>query len=460
VNGLLRNRAAWLFAMLLVVAALVAAGCGGDDEDSGGGGSETSATDTGSETSTAAATAEKVDLANCSEVFGSGQFTIVSDLPLQGSSRLQTEQMVEGIKYVLEQREYKAGAYTVQYQSCDDATAQAAKWDSAVCSANANAYARNETVIGVIGTFNSGCAAIIIPILGRAPNGPIGMVSPANTYVGLTHTGPGLEEGEPDKFYPTGTRNYARVVAADDFQGAADALLAQKLGVKSVYILNDKESYGLGVARQFERAIKKLGIKVAGFDAWDAKASSYESLFQKVKASGADAVFLGGLIDENGGQVIKDKVSVLGDNTKVKLIAPDGFTTTATLVGEGSAGPAGEGMYLSVAGVPPDSLEGAGKEFIDGFKEAQGLDAVEPYTAYAAQALEVLLTAIEGSDGTRADVASKLFGIQISGGILGDFTINENGDSDQNPVTIFKATGGKLVTDDVIVPPADLVTAE
>jgi branched-chain amino acid transport system substrate-binding protein len=452
------SRAGWLLALLLL-AVLVAAGCGGDDDDSSSSeaGGDTS---TASETSGGGETAAPLSLANCDDPDGSGQFTIASDLPLQGSSRLQTTQMVEAIRYVLKQADYKAGDYTVQYQSCDDATSQAGKWDSAVCSANAAAYAADKNVIGVVGTFNSGCAGIIIPVLNEAPDGPVGMVSPANTYVGLTHTGPGLEEGEPDKYYPSGTRNYTRIVAADDFQGAADALLAQELGVKNVYILNDKESYGLGVARQFERAAKKLGIKIAGFDAWDPKASSYESLFQKVKATGADGVFLGGLIDENGGQVIKDKVSVLGDNTKVKLIGPDGFTTTATLTGEGSAGPAAEGMYLSVAGFPPEQLTGAGKEFIDGFKADQGLDAVEPYTAYAAQAVQVLLEAIAKSDGTRADVTSKLFDTEITGGILGDITIDENGDSNNNPVTVFVAEGGKLVTHKVITPPTELVTEE
>ena len=146
----------------------------------------------------------------------------------------------------------------IGYQSCDDATAQAGKWDSAKCSANGNAYARNKDVIGVIGTFNSGCAEIIVPILNRAPGGPVGMVSPANTYTGLTATGPGTAAGEPGKYYPTGKRNYARVVAQDQYQGAADAILAQRLGVKKVYILNDKEAYGLGVASNVRHAAQKL----------------------------------------------------------------------------------------------------------------------------------------------------------------------------------------------------------
>ena len=98
--------------------------------------------------------------------------------------------MTKAIQFILAGAGWKAGKWSLGYQSCDDATAQAGKWDSAKCSANGNAYARNKDVIGVLGTFNSGCAEIIVPILNRAPGGPIGMISPANTYTGLTAKAP------------------------------------------------------------------------------------------------------------------------------------------------------------------------------------------------------------------------------------------------------------------------------
>src|SRR5207244_10677552 len=126
--------------------------------------------------------------------------------------------MTKAIKFVLKQHNFKAGSYNIGYQSCDDSTAQAGKWDSGKCSANGHAYANNKKVIGVIGTFNSGCAEIIIPILNRAADGPVGMVSPANTYVGPPHGGPGTAAGAPHKHYQNGHRNYIRNVAADDDQ--------------------------------------------------------------------------------------------------------------------------------------------------------------------------------------------------------------------------------------------------
>src|ERR671926_1063439 len=268
--------------------------------------------------------------------------------------------MTAAIKFILKQRGFKAGKYKIGYQSCDDSTAQAGKWESSKCSANANAYAQNKSVIGVIGTFNSGCAEIEIPILNRAPDGPVGMISPANTYVGLTHGGPGTAAGEPDKYYPTGKRNYARVVAADDFQGAADAVLAKQLKIKKIFILNDKQAYGLGVATDYRNSLNKLGIKVAGFSAWNSKASSYTGLATQIKQKGADAVFLGGLICENGGKLIKDLKSVLGNS--VTLIAPDGFTPISAVVS--GAGNTSEGMYVSVAGQPNEKLGPKGQKFV------------------------------------------------------------------------------------------------
>ena len=447
----MRKRGLLALSVLLVASlALVAAGCGGDDNESGGGGGSIQALPSSSCTGI--------------EYKGDGDpdYLIVSDLPLQGSSRTQTTQIVGAIRYLLDKQGWKAGDHKIAYQSCDDATAQAGKWDSGKCSQNANAYAANDKVIGVIGTFNSGFAAIIIPVLNQAPDGGIPMVSPANTYPCLTVNLPGgCDSTEPDKYYPSGTRNYARVVPHDAYQGAAVAEFMKEEGVKSVYVLNDKEAYGLGVATNLRNAAEHLGIKIAGFEAWDPKASSYEGLFRKIGGTGADAVFLGGLIDENGAKVIKDKVAVLGKNDgKVKLFAPDGFTTQQTI---DEAGTAAAGMYMSVAGVPIDEFKGKGAEFAKAFKPTLGGKEIDPYAIYGAQAAQVMLDAIAASDGSRADVIAKLFQTKVNNGYLGSFDINENGDPSgaQGAVvgfTIYKATD-KLETDKTISPKPEDVDA-
>jgi len=383
----------------------------------------------------------------------SGNLLIASDLPLQGSGRTQTLQMTRAIKFIFQQHNWKAGKYTLAYQSCDDSTAQAGKWDSGKASANANAYAQDSSVAGVIGTFNSGAAEIIVPVLNRAPNGPLAMISPANTYVGLTHGGPGTAAGEPGKYYPTGKRNYARVVAADDFQGAADAILAKSIGVKKVFILNDKEAYGLGVATNFKNAALKLGLKVAGFTAWDGKASSYEALAVKVKSSGAQGVFVGGLVCENGGKLIKD---LAAGAPKAKIMLPDGFTPVSAVVQ--GAGRAAEGATVSVAGLPNSSLKGAGAKFVKDFTKADKRPP-DPYSVYAAQAAAAMVAAIAASNGTRSDITKHVFSLNLKNSILGNLRFNANGDVTANPVTIYKIKSGKSTTLKVIVPPNKLVKA-
>ena len=134
---------------------------------------------------------------------GTPDYIVASDLPLQGAIRHQTVQISRAILWELAQKGYKAGTLKIGYQSCDDSTAQTGGWDTAKCATNAHLYASNRSVIGVVGTFNSGCAKIEVPILNRA--GPLPMVSPANTNPGLTKH---WEAGEPQKYYPTGVRNY------------------------------------------------------------------------------------------------------------------------------------------------------------------------------------------------------------------------------------------------------------
>ena len=459
-----KKRGLWgLLALLVAALALAAAGCGGDDDEgSGGDGATTEASGGGGGDGGAI---EALPSSSCTAIEYEGEgdpdVLVASDFPLQGSSRTQTIQIVEAIRYLLEKQNWKAGDHNVAFQSCDDATAQAGKWDSGKCSTNAQAYASNEKVVGVIGTFNSGCAAIEIPVLNQAPGGGVAMLSPANTYLCLTEGGPGCDATEPDKYYPTGSRNYARVVPHDAYQGAALAEFMQEQGVKKLYILNDKEAYGLGIATNLRGAAEHLGIEIAGFDAWDPKASSYEALFRKIGQSGADAVFLGGLIDENGAQLIKDKVAVLGPNDgDVQLYAPDGFTTQQTI---DEAGEAVQGMWMSVAGVPIDQFEGAGAEFAEELKPRLGGKDIDPYAIYGGQAAQIMIDAIAASDGSRAGVIEQMFNTKVENGLLGSFEINENGDPSgaEGAVvgfTIYKATD-KLETEKTVSPKPENVDA-
>ncbi len=355
------------FAVLLAAVgalALVAAGCGGKKSSSGGGGGGN-------------VTALPASSCNAMQYKGDGDpdYLIASDLPLIGGSREQTVQMNKAIAYVLQQQNWKAGKYKIAFQPCNDASAQLAKWDPTKCSANAHAYVGNKSLIGVIGTFNSGCAAIEIPVLNKAPGGGLQLLSPANTYGCLTEPCAGPE---PEKYYPSGKRTYARVAPSDPNQGAVDAKFMKDKGATSVYILNDKEAYGLGVAKNFKGAAQSLGMKVLGFSAYDPKAPNYQALFTQIKNKNPDSVFIGGLIDENSGQLINDKVSVLGDNTKVKLMLPDGFTTDSVFQRSQGGTPEANGAYFSVAGVGIDKYKGAAQTFINGFKSQRCCSTQSP----------------------------------------------------------------------------------
>jgi branched-chain amino acid transport system substrate-binding protein len=395
----------------------------------------------------------------CSPVYYDGRhlprYLIASDLPVQafGGGSAQTVQMSDAIRYLLAAQGFRAGGYSIGYQSCDDSSIAAGAWTPATCARNAHAFAAATRLLGVIGPFNSGCAKVEIPILDRTATGPLALISPTATYVGLTHSGPGTQRGEPGRYYPAGVRNFVRVVAADDVQGAADAIVAKRLGVKSLYLLDDASSYGLGVAASVGSAAQKLGLTIAGSSHWDTnKPSTLPALAAKVKQSGADGVFLGGTIDERGSALIQHLRAALGSGAKI--VTPDGFTPFDALLRVGATA---EGVTVSVAEPAPGNLPARGGLFADSFGKVVGSET-EPYSLGAAQAAETLLGAVAASDGTRASVNAKLRNTPNQNGILGSFRFDTNGDTTLGIVTIFRVEKGKVVVYDVVVPPRSLVT--
>src|SRR3990170_1150218 len=241
-------RVRWLavFACLLGAFALGMTACGDDEEEGGGGGG--------------------------AEGGGGETVNVYSSLPLQGASRPQTTAMVDGIKLALEQAGGKAGETTVKYTSLDDSTAQAGSWTPEAVQANAQKVAQDDAAVAYIGEFNSGGSAVSIPILNEVP---IAQVSPANTAVGLTSDEPGADKGEPDKYYPTGERHYLRIVPKDTIQGAALATVMDEDGCRTAGILNDKEVYGAGLARNIESSAEELGLDVATNEGIDPKAPNF-----------------------------------------------------------------------------------------------------------------------------------------------------------------------------------------
>jgi branched-chain amino acid transport system substrate-binding protein len=399
--------------------------------------------------------------AECGEVqysgSGSAEKLIVSDLPLQGDSAERSKQQNDAIVQELERRGWQAGPnIQVAFQPCDDSLASTGEWDEATCKSNARTYASNPDVIGVIGTYNSGCAAIEIPVLNQAPGGGLAMVSPGNTLVCLTETASTCEPNEPDVYYPTGKRNYARVVPNDAVQGSGMASFAYDEGVRRPFVLiaaDDPTSEGQGMT--FANAGKSLGMEITGIEHFDPEAKSYTGLMRKAQAAGADAVFLGTILELGGAQLIKDKVAVLGPNVgAVKLLAPDGFAQQSTI---DEAGPSSAGMFVSVPGREPSTLTGAGSAFVAELQARVGDNPIETFAPYAGEAAEVLLDAIQkGQD--RAGTIDALFQTQIKDGIIGSFSITPSGDPTPPPISISKA-GDTFELAKTVVPPPQLITA-
>jgi branched-chain amino acid transport system substrate-binding protein len=338
---------------------------------------------------------------------GGKTLTISTDLPMQGVSHDASQSTIDAINLYLDQVNHKAGNFTIALKNYDDSTAAKGAWDDAKCSTNASAHVANTSEVAMMGTYNSGCAQLEIPVLNQDPSGPMLMVSHANTNPGLTKT---WAPGDPDKYYPTGKRNYARVITTDDYQGQAAAqFAAQDLHVKRCFVMNDNQVYGQGVARAFVDAAKKQGITILGNKAWDAKQPSYASIFQGAKSQNPDCVYLAGIYDENGGQVVKDKVAVLGDNTKVKLMGPDGFTGYPTSLDKQAES---QGMYMTFAGLSTEQLVkggGAAATLINAYKAKYGKAPATNYALYGVAAVQVILAAIAKSDGTRKSITDAVF---------------------------------------------------
>jgi branched-chain amino acid transport system substrate-binding protein len=346
--------------------------------------------------------------------------------------------------------------------TASSASAETFTFEEARCERNAMALVANPAILGVVGTFNSGCAAIEIPILNAAPGGGLAMVSPSNTAPCLTMAAPGCPDDEPARFYPTGYRNYARVLANDLFQSAALAELAVALGVKKIFVVEDMSGYGTPLSQGFLKAAAFLELEIAGSASFDVEAANYVDLMKQVKASGADALFLASFLDERGDQLIQDKVTVLGPNDgAVKLIVPDGFASPDAIdfIGEAIVG-----AYATTQGVSPEGLGADGMAFVAEFETLLG-EPVELYTVPGLQAARVLLDAIAASDGTRAGVIAKLFATHVESGVLGAFTFGPTGD----PIpgegglitghTVLRFTADEMQFERVIVPAAATVDA-
>jgi len=407
---------------LCLVAALAFAACG-DEEEEGGGGAQG-----GGE--------------------GGGEVaTVYSSLPLQGASRTQTTALVNGMKLALEQAGGRAGNIRVTYRSLDDSTAQAGSWTPEATQANARRAAQDETTAVYIGEFNSGASAISMPILNEAG---IPQISPANTAVGLTSDEPGAERGEPEKYYPTGERHYVRIVPKDTIQGAALVTLMREDGCQNVQLLNDREVYGAGLARNIEIAAEEQGLNITSNEAIDKNAANYRSLAERAAAANADCMVFAGITANNGVQVYQDFARALPD---AKLYGPDGVAESSFAdPDEGGLPPAiARRVKVTVATLSPDEYPPEGQEFFREFERKYNEPNPDPYAIYGYEAMRLALDAISRAGSTdRAAIREALFGTRDRQSVLGTYSIDENGDTTLTDYGVYRIEDGELAFDQTV----------
>jgi branched-chain amino acid transport system substrate-binding protein len=414
----------WLAATGCLIGALAmgVAACG--DDDGGGGGGDSGSSSGGGKT-----------------------LTVYSSLPLQGASRPQTTALVNGIKLALDQAGGKAGDFTIKYQSLDDSTAQAGSWTPEATQSNARKAAQDDSAAVYIGEFNSGASAVSIPILNEAG---VPQISPANTAVGLTSDEPGANPGEPEKYYPAQTRTYTRIVPKDTIQGAALATLMKEDGCTKVFMTNDKEVYGAGLAKNIQLAAEANQLDIVANEPIDKNAPNYRSLASKAKGQGADCFIYSGITANNAVQLYKDFSAALPD---AKLYGPDGVAESGFSDPKEGGIPAdvASKVKVTVATLSPDEYPPEGQEFFKQYTEKYGEQNPDPYAIYGYEAMRLALDAIQRSgDGSKENIIKALFETKDRDSVLGTYSIDENGDTTLTDYGVYTIDGGTLKFDSTI----------
>jgi len=370
--------------------------------------------------------------------------SVYSSVPLHGASRLNAQAVVNGENLALSQIHYRLGRYRIVFKSLDDSTAQRSEWDPGQTTINAKLAAQDPTTIGYIGEFNSGASAISIPILNRLQ---IPQVSPTSTAVGLTSNGPGSAPGEPEKYYPTGIRTFARVVPSDAVQGQAQVRMQESEGCTKTYVLDDGEVDGHDGATSFGLAAQHSPIKVVGNDTFDPKASDYSSLAKTIASTGANCVFISAITESNAVTVTKQIAAAL---PHVRLFGSAGVAeSTFTDASQGGIpGTLDARVLISVPTLDLSAYPESAQAFYSAYTRTYG--PPQPYAIYGYEAMSLMLSAIaRGTDGgrgpaLRSKVVHELFATHERHSVLGTYSIEPDGDTSLRRFGAYRIVGGRL----------------
>jgi branched-chain amino acid transport system substrate-binding protein len=368
-----------------------------------------------------------------------GVMKIVTSWPMQGAMIPEGTAMKQAVDLAVRHYGGEVAGYKIEVTNMDDASPTTGSWDGTVEAEIAQKAVADADVMVYLATYNSGAAKVSMPITNKAG---LVQITPANTYPGLTKAGFG--PGEPGIYRPSGKVNYFRAHPADDIQGAAGAAWAKCLGFKKIYVLDDRQLYGKGIADVFAARARKLGLEIVGHDGVESVDIDFRALLTKVRASGADLVYGGFVIDSGGVQIIQ-QMRALGLFQRAKFMGPDGLYSPG-LIEQATPAAVNDNVYVTFAALPPDKLPtDVGKRF---FKDYMDTYKGEPigWAMYAYQSAIVALDAMKRA-GTkdRGAILEAVRQTRNFEGVTGTFTFDENGDTNRTDMVGWTVKNGKFV---------------
>ena len=372
---------------------------------------------------------------------------IYESWPLQGAMIPEGQAMLNAAKMAVDEAKGQVGGYKIELVFLDDASPTTGSWDGTIEANNAQKAIADDQCLAYFGTYNSGASKVSMPLTNEA-----GMVqiSPAASYPGLTK--PGYGPGEPGIYRPTGKVNWFRTYGADDFQGASGAAWAKCLGFKKVYILDDRQLYGKGIADVFEKSAKKIGLDVVAHDGVESINIDFRALLTKVKASGADLIYFGGLVDSGGPQIAQQMDALGMFSAGVKMLSDDAMYSDAVPQAV-SPDVLNGNLYVTFASPALDQLPTeVGRNFFKNYKSLYGADPIG-WSIYAYNGMLVLLDSIKraapklnNATSVQAQRAALLDAVRATkdlSGVSGKITFDANGDPTTYLMSGFLFKDGK-----------------
>jgi len=362
-------------------------------------------------------------------------------LPLTGADAEDAILIKNGVMMAIEEANAQGGVagYKIEVITLDSGTATAGQYDPAQAATNTKKLISDPLVVANIGPQMSGEGKAMTPILSEAD---LATITPSSTNPDIT------DPKFAAQFKPKGRAIYFRTVTTDAFQGPYMAnFYAQKLKVKSVYILDDSGAYGVGIADSFQRQAEKNGIKVLGRDQLNPKEADYTTILTKIKGLKPDAIYYGG-VAQAGVKLSKQAYDIIPDMLKG---GGDGVQGGSFLKGGGF--PAVEGWYSTNAS-PHLVQDPNAAEWVKKFNQKYGKNP-DDYSITAYDGALVVLDSIKRTVGsgkpiTRSNVRDAMQATNLKT-LQGVVSFDDNGDIKDRTVSVFQYKKDPKYPDDDII---------